>query len=137
MQNKETGEVLMTTPFSQQLGHLGRGTLDFELTEKLAQLIRAVRETGKKGSITLKLDVAKLNGRDENAVKIVPAIKLTTPELAPYESVMYSTADGDLLRDDPRQQKLELREVPRAPVAAPIVVAAPAAAAPIVPTQSA
>lgn len=139
MHNPESGEVIMTTPFSQQLSHLSRGTLDFEMTEKLARLVKAVRETGRKGSITLKITVAKLNARDENALKLIPDVKITVPEMGAYESVLYSTADGDLLRDDPRQKKLDLRQVPvPQPTGAPIQVspAAPAQA-PIVPQQSA
>lgn len=37
-----------TTPFSQQLAYINKGTLDAELTEALAEVIKAVRETGKR-----------------------------------------------------------------------------------------
>lgn len=58
-------------------------------------------------------------------------------KLGAYESVLYSTADGDLLRDDPRQKKLDLREVPKPqPSGAPIQVAAAPAQAPIVPQSA-
>lgn len=43
-------ETKNTTPFSQQLAYINKGTLDAELTEALAEVIKAVRETGKKGS---------------------------------------------------------------------------------------
>nr|WP_253704671.1 hypothetical protein [Citrobacter amalonaticus] len=33
------------TPFSQQLAYINKGTLDAELTEALAEVIKAVRET--------------------------------------------------------------------------------------------
>lgn len=111
MHNPDTGEVLQTTPFSQQLAFLSKGCLDAELTEHLAELIKAVRDTGKGGSITLQLKISMLNQRDENAVKVTPAVSVKTPKLPPYDSVMFSTADGDLLRDDPKQRVLDLREV--------------------------
>src|SRR5262245_54604602 len=120
MHNQETGEVIMQTPFSQQLSFLSKGSLDAELTQALADVVKAVRETGKAGAISLTLKVSMLNQRDENAVKVTPAVKITTPKLPPYESVMFSTADGDLLRDDPKQQKLDLREVKKPP-AGPLI----------------
>lgn len=36
------------TPFSQQLAYINKGTLDQELTKVLAEVIKMVRETGKK-----------------------------------------------------------------------------------------
>lgn len=106
------GEVVNVTAFSQQLAFLSRGALDAEATDALAKLVRKVRETGKAGSLTLTIKVSKLDGRDEDALKLTPKITLKTPELAPFESVMFSTHDGDLLRVDPRQRVLDLKEVP-------------------------
>ncbi len=103
----------ISTQFSQQVAYLGRGSLDAELTEALASVVKAVRETGKSGVLTLQLKVSKLNARDENAVKITPRVATKKPELAPYESVMFSTYDGDLLRNDPNQRQLDLQEVPK------------------------
>lgn len=106
----------MTTknvPFSQQVAYLSRGCLDEELTEALAEVVKAVRDTGKSGELTFKIKVSMLNMRDENAVKLTPSVKTKKPEMAPYETIMFSTGDGDLLRDDPKQHKLELQEVPK------------------------
>lgn len=113
MHNEYTGEVITTTPFSQQLAFLSRGSLDAELTQVLAEVVKAVRDSGKSGAVTLKIKVSMLNERDENAVKLVPEVSTRIPKLAPYESILFSTADGDLLRDDPKQRKLDLREVPK------------------------
>lgn len=103
--------TLKNTPFSQQIGYLSRGSLDAELTEEMAALVKAVRETGKAGTITLTLKVQRLSGRDENAVQIVPTVKMKAPAPAPYTNIMFSTGDGDLLRDDPNQRTLELQQV--------------------------
>ena len=102
----------LATPFAQQLAFLSRGCLDAELTTALASVVRNVRATGKPGKLTLELKVSMLSERDENAVKITPAVTTRLPKLAPYETVMFSTNDGDLLRDDPQQRKLDLRQVP-------------------------
>ena len=40
-------------------------------------------------------------------------MKSNIPELPMAETIMYSTYDGDLLRDDPVQQKLDLQVVNR------------------------
>lgn len=111
MHNPDTGEVTNATPFSQQLAFLNRGTLDFELTEAMAELVKAVRQTGKAGELVLKIKVGKLNARDEDALKLTPAVTIKVPQMPAYESVMFSTADGSLLRDDPKQRKLDLEVV--------------------------
>lgn len=112
----DQGEVINVTPFSQQLAFLSRGALDAELTQALADVVKAVRDTGKAGAVTLTIKVGKLDGRDEDALRLTPAVTVKTPKLPPYESVMFSTADGDLLRQDPKQRQLDLREVQKAPV---------------------
>lgn len=100
-------------PFSQTLTHLSRGSLDGELAEALAEVVKRVRETGKAGELTLKLKVSMLNTRDEDAVKVTPSVSTKLPKLAPFETVMFSTYDGSLLRNDPNQKQLDLREVPK------------------------
>lgn len=99
------------TPFTQQLAYINRGMLDEELTEALAEVVKQVRETKKQGSITLQIKVSMLNQRDENAIKLTPNVKTSIPQLPQAETIMWSTHDGDLLRDDPIQQKLDLQIV--------------------------
>lgn len=99
------------TPFSQHLVYLNKGTLNDELTEVMGDVVKAVRETGKQGTITLQLKVSMLNKRDEDVVKITPSVKHQVPELDRAETIMWSTADGDLLRNDPDQQDVELKSV--------------------------
>lgn len=62
--------MLTTTPFNQNLVHLNKGTLNDELTEHLAELVKAVRETGKAGSLTLTLKISMFNKANEDVVKI-------------------------------------------------------------------
>ncbi|HBV7855058.1 MULTISPECIES: hypothetical protein [Citrobacter freundii complex] len=116
-------ETKNTTPFSQQLAYINKGTLDAELTETLAEVIKAVRETGKKGDVTLKLNCAMLNTRDENTMKVTPKVTRTIPELDRADTIMFATADGDLLRDDPAQTQLDLKVIEPAPQTAPIKLA--------------
>jgi ribosomal protein S28E/S33 len=108
------------TPFSQQLAYINKGTLDKELTEALAEVIKMVRETGKKGAVTLTLNCQMLNTRDENTMKITPNVKKSIPELDRADTIMFSTADGDLMRDDPSQVQMDLTVINTGSAAAPI-----------------
>lgn len=91
--------------------YLNKGTLNDELTEVLADVVKAVRETGKAGSLTLTLKVSMFNKADENIVKISPSVSSKIPEGERAETIMWSTADGDLLRNDPHQPINELKQV--------------------------
>ncbi len=102
------------TPFSEQIAYLAKGTLNEEATEELADLIKAVRLTGKKGTITVKLDVSMLDKSSEDAMRISGDVKCKKPVPDTPVTVMFSTGDGDLLRDDPEQMALNLRQVGRA-----------------------
>lgn len=98
------------TPFNQVLEHLERGYLVEELGEELAKIVQAVRETGRKGTLTLNIDVAMMKGH-EDAVTIAAKVNAKAPQADRAQTVMFSTYDGDLLRDDPVQHTMELREV--------------------------
>lgn len=41
------------TPFSQHLVYLNKGTLNDELTKVMGDVVKAVRDTGKQGTVTL------------------------------------------------------------------------------------
>jgi hypothetical protein len=81
-----------------------------EATMALADVVRAVDETGKDGSvtITLKIKAAKHGGPEKTLVCEVKA-KKPIAEIAP--AVFFSDGDGDLHRVDPRQEEMPLNEV--------------------------
>lgn len=116
-------ETKNTTPFSQQLAYINKGTLDAELTEALAEVTKAVMETNKEGAVTLTVKLKPLNKRNENMIKLTPTVTTKIPELDRAETIMFSTADGDLLRDDPDQCPLDLKVINPAPQTAPIKLA--------------
>lgn len=99
------------TQFSKTLSQLNRGELDDELTEVISNVIKAVRETRKQGTVTVSLRISMLNTRTENQIKITPAVTCKIPELDREESIVFSTADGDVLFDDPNQVQIELKTV--------------------------
>lgn len=100
------------TPFSQQIAHMSKGSLDSELTEELAELVKSISLHRKKGSITLTLNIKPevVQGEVTN-VTITPEVKSKRPSPTRLSARMYPTYEGDLLRNDPDQGELELREI--------------------------
>lgn len=103
----------MAKPIHETLRHLMGGTFLDEAGEKLAELVAAVDSTGKGGKITMTIAVKKST---KAAMAVTADIKLSKPMEAPDATLMFATPEGNLLTEDPRQSKLELKQVP---VAAP------------------
>ena len=97
--------------FAVFLQDLRDGRAHAELSTTLAELLAAVKETGKAGEITLKLKVKPASrGSDVDKVTItdIVAVKLPKPERG--EDFYWLTDDNNLSRNHPRQHSLELRE---------------------------
>jgi len=77
-------------------------------SEKLAELIAAVTSHGKAGSFTMKLDIKPSTA---GALAVRGDVKITKPKGLPPETLLWATPDGNLMSEDPRQTKLELRGV--------------------------
>ncbi len=94
------------------LRDIRRGRPVEEATNALADVVRAVDETGKEGSVTITLKVkpAKHGGPEKTLVCDVKA-KKPIAEIAP--AVFFSDSDGDLHRVDPNQEEMDLKEAPR------------------------
>ena len=80
--------------------------------EEFGKLINAVVTNGKAGAITMKIDV-KPSTAGALAVKATVAAKI--PKGLPPESLLWPTPYGDLLAEDPRQTKLDLKPVAAEP----------------------
>ncbi len=116
----------MARSFIDTVGGLRRGVLSGELTEKLAELVRKVSESGKAGSLSLTLKV-KPASRARGAFVVLAEVETKLPKDLPDETLMFGTPEGSLLNDDPAQTKLDLRVAPAAPAQALSVPAAPEA----------
>jgi len=81
-----------------------------EATNALADVVKAVDETGKEGSvtITLKIRSSKHGGPEKTIIAEVKS-KKPIADIAP--AVFFSDVDGDLHRVDPRQEEMPLGEV--------------------------
>lgn len=76
--------------------------------QRFSALVQAVVDTGKAGNLTLKITVRPSTA---GAMAVKPEVRVTMPKGLPAEALLWPTPDGNLVADDPRQQKLELRAV--------------------------
>jgi hypothetical protein len=91
--------------FAAVISGLRYGELGDELTEALRALTMACAETGKGGTLTLKLTLKPGKGGRHFSVHDDVALKL--PKADRGESLMFPTPDGFLTRDDPKQLRLD------------------------------
>ncbi len=75
---------------------------------KFSELIQAVTSYNKAGKLRLTIDI-KPSTAGTLAVKAECSI--TKPKGLPAESLLWPTPEGNLLAEDPRQTKLDLRTV--------------------------
>lgn len=73
----------------------------------LAELVKAVKDCGKAGSITFKITVEP-DKADETVVTLQPDIVLKLPKKARAKGIFFMDRHGTLTREDPRQIELEL-----------------------------
>ncbi len=99
-------------PITDTLRLLDGGAFIDLCSQKLADAVRAVEETGKAGKVTITLDLK----RSSSAIEVTPRCTNKVPEPKPDSSLLWATVEGNLTEQNPNQQTLELR-----PVAAPAV----------------
>lgn len=95
--------------YTRTIAQINAGGSADELSRHLAELVKAVKATGKGGSITYKLTVQPASRGEVVAVKLVDDINVKMPKLSRPESIFFSTDDGTLQRTDPRQEEMNLR----------------------------
>lgn len=79
---------------------------------KFSELIRAVTENNKAGKLTLKIDVKPSTA---GTLAIKAECTITKPKGMPAESLLWPTPDGNLMAEDPRQTKLDLKPIATEP----------------------
>lgn len=75
---------------------------------KLSEVISAIVATNKAGSLTMKID---LKPSTAGALAVKASVTIKKPKGLPAESLLWPSPEGNLLADDPRQSKLELKQV--------------------------
>lgn len=103
-------------PFAAFLQEQSGGQLHDELSTRLHDLIAAVRETGKAGSISLKIDIKPIPGTDGRTLTVTDTVAAKLPKTERPKSIFFVTDDFNLSRTDPRQPVITgLREVDATP----------------------
>lgn len=95
--------------FVAVLNQLHRGSAVADASDALAEVVRAVRENGKKGKLTLSITVVPLSKGD--AVDLVCEVTVKVPKPNKGSSLFFVADDGTLVRNDPRQGELKLTVV--------------------------
>jgi hypothetical protein len=88
---------------------LGQGRLLESLHSALVATSEEVVETGKPGTITLKLTVSN-HGQGDELVTVNETLSRTSPK-RPSRGAIFYAVEGELHRDDPRQTKMDFRLV--------------------------
>ena len=87
------------TAFSEVMRTARSGLFDTIATEKLNEVVKSVRDTGKKGKLTVTLTIEQ-NG--DNGMKIDCRIKEDIPSNSLGDALMFDDIDGNLHRKDPQ-----------------------------------
>lgn len=103
----------MARPITDTLRLLQGGIFLDQCSDKLAEIVKGVDETGKAGKLTITLDMKKAGG----ALSITAKVTNKVPEQKADEDLLWPTVEGNLSLDNPNQRKLDLRVAPSQPAA--------------------
>lgn len=92
--------------FAAFLCQHARGRSERELSDRLRELVEAVEETGKAGSISYTVTI-KPQGNADHAVLVSDQVKTKLPELDRPASIFFADERYRLVRSDPRQLSFE------------------------------
>lgn len=103
----------MAKGFFETLRELRGGATIEELGDKLAEVVKAVRETGASGEVklTLKVKPPKRRAGTAQYLTIEDEVTFKMPQPDRGDTVFFPLADGSLSRQDPNQLELGLRAV--------------------------
>lgn len=96
-------------PFYDFLREHRNGVTHDELADALNELVAAVIEENKAGTLTFTVAIKPMGKSD--GFDVSAEIKTKPPKKTPGSSVFFATPDNNLVRQDPRQATMELREV--------------------------
>lgn len=98
-------------PITDTLRLLQGGAFLDACSEKLAEAVKSVEDTGKAGKLTITLDLKKSAG----AIAILAKVTNKVPEAKADEDLMWATVEGNLTLQNPNQRSLDLKPVAEAP----------------------
>jgi|WetSurMetagenome_2_1015567.scaffolds.fasta_scaffold00090_12 hypothetical protein len=96
----------MPRSFTETLADLAGGEILNDLTEQLAQVVKAVEETGKVGALTLTI---KIGTNGEGAMQVQADIKTKEPQPVRGTTILFHNSDGSLTRNNPKQGAFDFK----------------------------
>lgn len=96
-------------PITDTLRQIAGGTLLDHASEQFAELVRSIDANGGTGKLLIELSVKKASRG--GAMLVTGKTVQKKPADEPLEAMLFATPEGNLLADDPRQQKLDLKRV--------------------------
>ena len=100
-----------------------RGEVLNDAADAIREVTEAVQLVGKPGWVNIRLNIKPASGGD-SALVVTDDVTTKVPKADKAGSIFYAGENGDLLREDPNQKTLELREV-EAPASKPLREAPP------------
>lgn len=104
-----TPDERRTRPFADVLRELDKGRVHTELSDKLQELLAAVLDVRKPGTLQLTVKVTPI--KSESMVEVTASVAAKTPKAA-RTSVFFVTDSHNLSRDNPQQPALPLTGLP-------------------------
>lgn len=105
----KTGEVIdgpQIRPFAELLTLLDHGAAHAEASRVLHDLSNAVRDTGKAGNMTIRVELKPLKGSTSQLV-VSAQVGSKLPKSEPAAAVFFIDDDGNLTRNDPKQLSID------------------------------
>ncbi len=96
-------------PFLDLLREHRTGITHDLLSDALQELVAAVTQEGKAGKLVLTIGVKPMGRGD--GLEVSAAIECKPPKETPGVAIFFATPENSLVRVDPRQQAMELREI--------------------------
>ena len=97
-------------PFYDFLREHRNGVTHDDISDALQDLVSAVVTEGKAGKLTVTINI-KPAGRESGALEVSTEIKSAPPKATPGTSIFFASPENNLIRHDPRQATMELREI--------------------------
>jgi hypothetical protein len=99
-------------PFAEALQQLAGGRTHTDLSTALNELVQAVVDTGKPGTLTFTLKIKPASHLATDAVAVTDSIAVKTPAPERQGSLFFVDRHSNLTRQNPQQPELPLRQVP-------------------------
>lgn len=100
-------------PFAEFIREQRRGGLHDDLGNALQELVEACLATGKAGTLKLTLKVTPSDASEFAHLEVADDVDVKPPKPDRPSSIFFADRSANLVRNDPRQQSLGLREVDR------------------------